>query len=816
MTTVFQDIRYGFRMMRKNPGFTAVVVFVLALGIGANTMIFSVVNAVLLRRLPFPEPDRLVMIWQKLPGYGIPMLPFSEPEFLDYQRNQQMFEGLAVFDIQDASLTGQSEPLQISVGVISEQYLVTLGLKPVLGRSFSAQEHRPGGGQVVILDHDFWKHYFGSNPNVVGKTMVLNGIPHEIVGIVRNTMAFLPDGILSDNIDVLVPMTINISNPRNRAEHSLLAVARIKSGITFEQAQQEINQLAQGMKQEYPSNYADERWGAYLQPLHDLYVGDSRPVILLLLGAVGLVLLIACANVANLLMTRSVERVKEMSIRVALGSNLIRIIRQRFTESLLLSSFGSAVGLLLAFYSIGFLPKLAENQIPNQIPIRIDLWVLGFTLVLSMLTGLIFGIGPVIQGSLTNAYHFLNRGQQYSMSMSCPRLRKLFIISEVTVTFILLVGAGLFLRSFTKLLRVHPGYQARNVATFRLNLPDTRYQGEQSMTAFYNRLLTRIRDIPDVEAAGAISKLPLSGMGSSGSVLVRDLPPKSPKDPSGFFEADKRSITPGYFQSMGIQLLQGRLIKETDRPESALVAVVDETFAKRAWPDGQIPIGRQIATTYKDDKPYWQTVVGVVRHIKHQSLRTEGREQVYVPYAQLPERSMFITLKTSGDPAAALKTVYHEVTQLDPLLPIYNRLTMKQRLSISMELERLQTILVGAFGLLALVLASTGLYGFISYSVSQRTHEIGVRMALGAQQSDVMKSILGQGMCLVLIGVVLGLAGSVFFVRLVRALLYDMSSLDLMTFVLVPLLLLSVSMLACYIPARRATRINPMEALRYE
>jgi putative ABC transport system permease protein len=668
----------------------------------------------------------------------------------------------------------------------------------------------------MILDYDFWKHHFGSNPDMVGQTMMLNGTPHEIAGVVRNAMAFLSGNILPDNIDVLVPMTINISNPSNRAEHGLLAVARIKSEISFEQAQQEINQLAQGIKEEYPRNYPDEHWGAYLQPLHDLYVGDSRPALLLLLGAVGLVLLIACANVANLLMARSVERVKEMSIRFALGSNPIRIIRQRLTEGLLLSSLGSAVGLLIAFCSTGFLVKLAEYQIPHQIPICIDLRVLGFTLGLSMLTGLIFGIGPAIQSSITNVLHFLNQGQQYFTLMSCPRLRKLLIISEVTITFILLVGAGLFLRSFTKLLHVDPGYQARNVATFRLNLPDTRYQGEQSMTAFYNQLLTRIRNIPGVEAVGAISGLPLSGMASSGSVLVKDLPPKCPKDPSGFFETDKQSITPGYFRSMGIQLLQGRLINETDCPESVPVAVIDETFAKRAWPDGQNPIGRQIATTYKDDKPYWQTVVGVVRHIKHQGLRIEGREQVYVPYAQLPERSMFITLKTSGDPTAVLKSVYNEVTQLDPLLPIYNRLTMKQRLSVSMELERLQTILVGAFGLLVLVLASTGLYGFISYSVSQRIHEIGVRMALGAQCGDVLLQVMRQGLKLAILGVALGLVGAFTLTRVLVHLLFGVTPRDPITFSGVALLLLTVAMLACYVPARRATLVDPMEALRYE
>ena len=805
------DLKFACRQLAKNPGFAAVVVLTLALGIGANTAIFSVVDAVLLRPLPFPEPERLVMVWNQLPGQGLRQLPLSVPEFLDYQREQQVFAGLAVFRPTDGNLTGQGDPVHVSVAMVSEKYFATLGIRPLLGRGFTAEEHESGHGPVMILDSSFWQRQFAGQRDVVGQDTVFNGTTHKIVGVVRDGIAFLPT-----KVDVWIPLPMGPGG-FSRENHSLAALARLKPGVTLAQASQEINRLAQRQKQDNPNSYADDQWGAYVQPLRSVYVGDTRPALLALLAAVGFVLLIACANVANLMVARMATRRKELAIRSALGGPRTRIVRQLLTESLLLAALGGGAGLVLAYWGIPVLIKLAENQIPQGIPVAVNLRALGFTFVLTLLTGVLFGVMPALRGSRIDLREALAEGGRPAASMPRPGLRSALVVSEMALALVLLIGAGLFLRSFTKLLRVETGYQPGNVLTFQMDLPESRYPEAHHRITFWREAMTRIAAAPGVTAVGATSKLPLTLGGDSGSVLVEDLPATQPGSPvpCGYFEADKCYVTPGYFRSLGIQLVRGKLLEERDRADAPAV-VVDESFARRAWREGQDPIGRRLAIELGPNGPAWLRVVGVIRHVKNVGLARQGREQIYLSYGLAPPASLFVTVKTSGNPIAVLDRVRREVASLDDSLPIHNVLSMEQRLSASVGLERLQTILIGAFGLLALILAAIGLYGVVSYSVSQRTHEIGLRMALGAQRSDVLRVVVGQGLRLTLTGIVLGLAGAFCLTRLVSRLLYGVDSLDPLTFGSVSLILAGVGLLACYVPARRAAQVDPMVALRSE
>ena len=805
------DLKFAFRQLRKNPGFTAVAVLTLALGIGANTAIFSVIDAVLLRPLPFPDPERLVMVWNQLPGQGLRQLPLSVPEFLDYQREQQVFAGLAVFRATDGSLGGQGDPVHVSVAMVSEQYFATLGIRPLLGRGFTPEEHEPGQGPVMILDSGFWQRQFAGQRDVVGQDTVFNGATHKIIGVVRDAMAFLPA-----KVDVWIPMAMG-SEGFSRENHSLAAVARLRPGVSLAQGSQEINRLAQLQKQANPNSYPDDQWGAYVQPLRAGYVGDTRPALLVLLAAVGFVLLIACANVANLMAARSAARRKELVIRSALGCHRLRILRQLLTESLLLAALGGGAGLVLACWGIPVLIRLAESQIPQGIPIGMNLRAFGFTLVLSLFTGVLFGVMPALRGSKIDLREALAEGGRSAASLPRAGLRSALVISEMALALVLLIGAGLFLRSFTKLLRVDTGYQPRNVLTFQVDLPETRYPEAHHRMIFWHEVMRRLEAAPGVEAVGATSKLPLTVGGDSGSVFVEDLPANEPGSPApcGYFEADKCFVTPGYFRSVGVELLSGRLLEQRDG-EGTPAVVVDESFARRAWPEGQDPLGRRLAIALGPNGPIWLRVVGVIRHVKNVGLASQGREQVYFPYDLAPPASFFFTVKTSASPIAVLGLVRREVARLDASLPIHNVLTMEQRLWASVGLERLQTTLIGTFALLALILAAVGLYGVLSYSVSLRTREIGIRMALGAPAQGVVGLIVWQGMRMVLLGGLIGLGVALALTRFLRSLLYEVEATDPLTFVGVVLVLALAAFLASYLPARRAAKVDPMVALRAE
>ncbi len=813
METLWQDLRYGFRMLARNPGFTAVAVLTLALGIGANTAIFSVVNAVLLRPLPYEEPERLVMVWNELTKEGLPQLWFSEPELIDYRQRQQSFEGMAAFSGGGGNLTGRGEPLRVTAANVSANFFPLLRVDAFLGRTFTPEEDTPGNDRVIVLEHGFWQRRFGGDPAIIGETVSLSDNPYTVIGVMPSGFTF-PDG----TVDLWTPLAIDTADPNGRGSHYLRVLARLKSGVTFEQASADMHNIAKQMEQDYPDYYRPDRaWNTYLIPLHESEVGEVRPALLVLLGAVGFVLLIACTNVANLLLARAAVREKEVAIRAALGAGRLRIVRQLLTESVLLALLGGSGGLLLAMWGTDGLVLLSPAGLPRLNEIAVNEWVLGFTLLVSVIAGVLFGLVPALHASRPDLHNTLKEGGRSAAGAGHHRLRGLLVVSEVALSLVLLIGAGLMIKSFYRLLQVNPGYRTENVLTFRLALPSARYAENHQVVGFYERLLEKISALADVRTAGAVSHLPLGGAYSSGSVFVEELPPSSPHFPFGYFESDRRYTTPGYFRAMGMNLLKGRLLEESDHAEAPLVTVVDESFARRAWPAEPNPIGKRVAVNQTPDgEPLWRTVVGVVRHVKNYGLDTEGREQIYFPHAQFPISTMFVTVRTGGDPVVAQAAVRNQVAALDPSLPLFNVATMEERLAESVAQPRFNVLLLGIFAAVALVLAAIGIYGVISYSVSQRTHEIGIRMALGAQPRDIFRLVVGQGMVLTLIGVGVGLAASFALTRFLESLLFGVSATDPVTFAGVALLLAAVALLACYVPARRATRVDPLVALRYE
>ncbi len=813
MGTLWQDLRYGFRMLARNPGFTAVAVLTLALGIGANTTIFSVVNAILLRPLPYPEADRLVRVWQHSPGSGFPLVGLSEFEWTEYRQHQHSFEGIAVYFTAGANLTGQGEALRVNAAVVSANFFSVLGVEPGLGRAFTPEEDTPGNDQVIVLEHGFWQRRFGSDPDVVGQAVVLNGRKQLVVGVMPPGFAYPPG-----EVDLWVPIAIDTAN-LNSSAHYLSALARIKPGETFEQASAEFNNLALQQLQEYPDRYPQNAgWGGHLVRLHESLVGAVRPALLVLLAAVGLVLLVACANVANLLLARGVERKKEIAIRMALGASRVAIMKQLLTEGVLLALMGGATGLLLAAWSVDFLPALLPEGLLNYTGVGIDLGVLAFTLVVSIVTVVLFGVVPAWQTSNPDLHVALKEGGRSSNIGGHRRLRHLLVVSEVALSLVLLIGAGLLAKSLSRLLDVDQGFRTENILTFRVSLPAARYDEAHKVTAFYRELFEKLGGLPGVTSAGGTQHLPLGGTRGSWRLVVDGLPPE-PGSPIPYarVEADLFSVSPGYFDAIGMEIVKGRGFRESDTLTSPRAVVVDELFVRRFWPGGEEPLGKKVDILQNiGDTPNWRTIVGVVRHAKHYGPAAKGREQVYFPYTQRPVNSMFATMRTAGESRGILPTVRSQVASLDPDLPIYNLRTMEQRLAQTVAQPRFTAWLLSIFALLAVVLASVGLYGVISYSVSRRTHEIGIRMALGAQPHDILKLVVGQGMVLTLAGVGVGLAASFALTRFLESLLFGVSATDPATFTAVSVLLAAVALLACYIPARRATKIDPMVALRYE
>ncbi|HXN20817.1 MAG TPA: ABC transporter permease [Candidatus Binatus sp.] len=824
METLLQDIRYSIRMLAKNPGFAAVAVLTLALGIGANTAIFSVVNAVLLRPLAYRDSASLVNVWGKFDKEHLPRNWISEPEYWDLRDRNQSFSDLGAYSLAGSSNLTSSEtpPVQVSTPSATASLFSLLGVQTELGRTFLPDEDLPGRDHAAILSFALWQSQFGHDPKIVERSIQLDGESYSIVGVLRK------DFSLGGKRDLWLPLSLDRAHPGSRGSHLYHVVARLKPGITLAQAGSDIERFALELQREYPDFYGteDKGWGMFLVPMKEQLVGDLRPALLILLVSVAFVLLIACVNVANLLLAQASAREKELAVRAAMGAGRVRLIRQLLTESLVLALLGGLFGLFIAYWGVDALRLLIPDNVPRIGEIQVDHVVLAFTFGVSLLTGLIFGLFPawhVGRADLQDTLKEAGRGS--SAAGGSRRLRGVLVISEVAFAVLLLVGAGLLIRSFSHLLDVRPGFQTDHLLTMELSLPEKAYPDGPPVEEFYKQLLDRLRVIPGVQAAGAISELPLSQAYSSGSVLAEessasDLPHMANMNNLPYLETDRRTITPGYFAAMEIPLQRGRLFSDSDTTSAPFVAIVDTDFAHRFWP-GQDPIGKRIAIDLvpdsKPETPRWRTVVGVVGHVKHYGLDTEGREQAYFPQTQKSnERAMYLAVRAPMDPSRVTSAIRQQVSAMDKNLPLYNISTMDQLLSNSVAQPRLNLTLLVAFAGLALLLAAVGVYGVMAFAVAQRTHEFGIRVALGAHPEVVLKQLLIEGGKLAALGLCIGLITSLALTRLMASLLFNVKPSDPVTFLVVAAILAGVALLACYIPARRAMRVDPMVALRYE
>ena len=818
MDTVLQDVRYAFRSLRRTPTFTIVAVLTLALGIGANTALFSVVNSVLLRPLPYRDPERIVLIWNSWTGW--PRTWLSEPELADYARERDTFERVAAFDYRSVNLTGGDRPERIRGGLAQAGLFAALGVEPLLGRTFLPDEDRPGGTRVVLLGHDLWRRRFAADPHVVGTSIVLDGERYTVTGVMPPGFRY-PLDFAGAVPELWLPLALGTPDEENRGSHYLNAVARLAPGVTLQQAQARMTTLARRLAREH-ANY-DASFGITLVPVTEQVLGDIRPALFVLLGAVSLVLLIACANVANLLLSRAEARQKEMAIRTALGAGRGRLARQLLTESALLGVLGGAVGLLLALWGIDVLPAVNPASVPRAGEIGVDGRALAFTLVVSLATAALFGLAPAVQASRGDVGEALKEGGR-GITAGSPRqrFRRALVVSEVTLAVVLVIGAGLMARSFLTLRAVRPGFDAANVLTMRLSLPMAKYRDDPRITGFYAELLERIRALPGVQSAGAIAALPLSTTIGDWSFIIEGRPVPGPHEASP--AADWQVSDAEYFRAMGIPLLRGRFFTAADRKGASGVVIINETTARRYWP-GESALGQRIRLGGTVDS-VWRTVVGVVGDVHHRGLHDDVRSELYLPHAQFPgttpdsaggaQRSMSLVVRTAGDPLRMSDDVQRVIRAMDADLPVSDVRSLEQVLSASVSKPRFSLLLLGIFAVVALVLAAVGIYGIVSYSVTRRTHEIGIRIALGAGRAEVLRMAVGQGMLPALTGVAFGLVGAFATTRLMASLLYGVSATDPLTFLLIALVLTVVSLTASYIPARRATRVNPMVALRYE
>jgi predicted permease len=809
LETLWQDVRFGLRMLWKSPSFTIVAIVALALGIGANTAIFSVVNTVLLRPLPYKEPERLVMVWEDASKHGYPRDTPAAANYIDWREQNQVFEGMAAIADQSFNLTGVGEPERIDGRRVSGNLFALLGVEPQLGRAFSAEEDQPGAERVVIMSHGLWQRRFGSDPNITGKLLTLNGESYRVIGVMPSHFRFP-----SREVDLWVPIAFTQQEAASRGRHYLQVVARLKPGVSLQQAQAEMNGIATRLQQQYPDQNAD--LGAAVTLLHEHVAGDIKPALLILLGAVGFVLLIACANVANLLLARSAVRQKEIAVRVALGASRGRLIRQFLTESILLAAMGGIVGLCLALWGVNLLKAFIPETISQAREIAIDARVLGFTLLVSLLTGLVFGLAPATQTSSFNLNETLKEGgRDYAAGSRGNRVRSLLVIAEVAISLILLIGAGLLINSFLRLRNVDPGFSTNNLLTMSIVLPQQKYSDQARRSAFYTELVSRIESIPGVKSAAVTNWIPLVRQGDSIGFSIEGRPdPGAGKRPS----VVTRVVHPHYFRTMGIQLLRGREFNDQDRVESPAVAIISETMARRYFA-GEDPIGKRLtpANPSSAEPDDWITVIGVAKDVRQFELVADPKPQMYLSYVQAGFFApRHLVVSTNVEPMSLVATVRKAVWDIDKEQPVSNISTMDAVLSESVAQQRFSMLLLGIFAVLALVLAAVGIYGVMSYSVAQRKHEIGIRMALGAQSRDVLKMVVGQGLKLVLIGVGVGLVAAFVLTRVMASLLFGISATDPMTFIIISLVLISVAVLASYIPARRATKVDPMVALRYE
>jgi putative ABC transport system permease protein len=800
MKTLWQDARYGLRMLLKKPGFTLTAVITLALGIGATSTIFSFVNGILLRPLPYQDSGRLVSLDETAPKRGITSMGVSFPNFLDWREQNRVFTGVAAYGGADYTLTGSGEPEQLSGADISYNTFEVLGVAPILGRTFTAEEDRPGNNLVVILGHNLWARRFGAKPDIIGQKITLLNRPHTVIGVMP------PDFKFPEVADLWVPLALDTSM-WTRNDHGLSAIARLKPGVTVEQAQSDMTAIARRIEEANP--VTNEGLGVGVIPLREGLVSDYHKALFILLGVVGLVLLIACANVANLLLARASARVKEVAIRTALGAGRWRVFRQLVTESLVLGVMGGALGLMLAIWGLDLLLAAIPIDFPFWMKFNLDGRVLGFTAGVTLLTGLIFGAAPALQASKVDLNETLKDGGRGAAGGGRHRMLRSLVVAEVALSLILLIGAGLMMRSFMRLQQTNPGLNPDNLLTLRMDLPSAKYNTPEKRQRFYKELFERISALPGVEAAGGVSNLPLGGATWGRSLTVEGFPVL----PVGQAPIINHCvITPNYFRAMGIPLLMGRDFTDADARDSMKVTIIDERLAREYWPN-ESPLGKHVRFGPPEGNEPLHTIVGVVGAVKHESLRLTRRNTVYLPHAQIVIDDMALAVR-AANPENLTPAVRGQVNAIDPDLPIIGVRTMAEIVSRSVWQPRLYTILFGVFAAVALALASIGIYGVMAYSVSERTREIGVRVALGAQRSDVLKLVVAQGMKLTLIGACVGLGAALALTRLMQTLLFEVSATDPLTFVALAAFLSVVALVACYLPARRAANVDPMIALR--
>jgi putative ABC transport system permease protein len=813
MGTLWQDIRYGLRMLVKAPSVSIVATIALALGIGANTAIFSVVNAVLLRPLPFPNSDALMSIWEKNQARGSGRNAYSYPNFFDLRDQNHVFEHIAAYHDSDFTLTGQGQPVMLHGTVASADLFSVLGVNPMFGRTPTAGEDKlTESGRVVVLSERLFASRFNSDPNVINKTITLNGHSFTIIGVMPKGFEF---PIQNDPLDLWTTIADDAAGKEpvtaQRGAHFLRLIGRLKAGITQTQAQADVDTIGTRLAQQYPDTNTNR--GILIEPTLKALVGDVRPALLIMLGAVACVLLIACANVANLLLARAMTRHKEMALRSALGASRLRVIRQLLTESVLLSFAGGVLGLALAVWWSDLLVALGKKDIPRAIQVGLDWRVLGFTLGVTVLTGFVFGLVPALHLSKTDLTESLKEGRGAGGAARKNRVRGVLVVAELALAVVLLVGAGLLIQSFWRLQHVNSGLQAQNVLTFSVSLPEVRYSSEKQ-ARFYRDLANRVRSLPGVQSASAALPLPLSGDRFSISFQIDGRPVARKDEPV----ADLFMTEPDYFRTMGIPMLQGRDFNERDDHSSTPVVIVSDKFAKQFFP-GENPIGKRIQpgiSTWENDDSTMREIIGVAADIHNRALNADPKPVYYLPQSQVPLNELSMVVKTSNDPHALINSITREVEAIDSQLPVFGVKTMDEYISSSVAAPRFNTTLLSIFASVALVLTIIGLYGVMSYSVAQRTNEIGIRMALGAQARDVLGLIVKDGVKIVGVGLLVGIAGALALTRLMESLLFGVTTRDPLTFVAIAGLLSLVAMLACYIPAWRATRVDPLEALRCE
>jgi putative ABC transport system permease protein len=802
METVLRDIRHGIRSLVKRPGFTGIALIALALGIGANTAIFSLVNAVLLRPLPFSDPDRLVWVWGNIRNGGN-RASVSPLDFLDYRKQNKSFEHFAAsFSIPlHLNLTGNGEPERLTSAGVTGNYFQALGVKPALGRGFVLENESPGQNHVAVLSYGLWQKRFGGDPNIVSKTISLNGEACEVIGVMPQDFSF------PQSAELWVPINFDQSpEMKERKAHFLRPIGKLKAGVSLEQAQADTDIIAQQLEAQYPDT--NTGWNLRLVSLREQLVGPTRATLLILFGAVGFVLLIACANVANLLLVRAASRQREIALRTALGASRFRILRQMITESVLLALFGGALGTLLATWGVELLVKLSEGSLPSTARVGIDATVLIFTLLVSVVTGVLFGLAPALRTmTLSLSENLKEGGRSGGEGLRRNPTRSVLVVLESAIAVVLLIGAGLLIRSLIQLQNTNPGFDSQNVVTMRIDLSRQKYETPEKAGNFFQQLESRVGGLPGVETVGLVTELPLSGQPNDMPFTVEGRPPVT-IDQS--FGADFRRVNQNYFQSLRIPLLRGRNFTEQEVRQGARVLLISELLARGVFPD-EDPIGKRLVLAMGDQV---FEIIGIVGDIRHRSLEAQPRPAMYMPTHATGWTNVVIRAK--GDPLSLASAVRREVRAIDSDQPVAAVRTMDEWLALSTAAPRYRTALLTLFALVALILAATGIYGVISYSVTQRTHEIGVRMALGARQLDVLKLVVRQGMTLVGIGVALGLVVAIALTRVMETLLFGVNAKDPVTFVAVAASLTLVAFVACYIPAWRATKVDPLEALRYE